>query len=173
MSKTIQDLIDFVPDATEDDVKAAVSSYSRLCSMYAVTELTRSETDDKAYPLPSDFLFKIKVVGDDLPGHYVAGGEVKFTVRPTQDEIALQYGAGHTLDESDEYPLMTDEDAQIIALKLKAIVAGKNDDGVSEYKIGDVQVKGGAAKRVETLEKQYLAAVKAKIGAVGMRSRYD
>ena len=175
MTVTIDTLLAMVDGATEADVNAAVADYSSKNPPLVYGEVTRSATDDKSYPLPADFGFLIRLDDDKtaLPTYFLTGNEIRFTARPYAGVIGVWYGARHIANDQREYPLMADDETHIIALRLKAIVVGNSYDGVSEYKIGDVQVKGGAAKLVDSLNEQYEKAVAVYIGAVGMRSAYS
>ena len=175
MTVIIDDLLAMVTDSTEADVNAAVADYSSKNPPLVYGEVTRSATDDKSYPLPANFGFLIRLDDDKtaLPTYFLTGNEIRFTARPYADTIGLWYGARHVANDQREYPLMADDETHIIALKLKAIVASRDYDGVSEYKIGDVSVKGGSGKLIDSLNKQYEKAVAVYIGAVGMKSAYS
>ncbi len=171
---TIDDLLAMVDGATEADVNQAVADYSSNNPVVVRGEAQRSAEDSRVYPLPADFGFLIRL--DDkavLPGYYIAAGEIAFNTPPYRDTVTFTYAARHVANAQREYPLMADDEAHIIALKLKAIVAGNSYDGVSEYKIGDVTVKGGSGKLIDSLQEQYEKAVAVYIGAVGMRSAYS
>ena len=173
MTVTIDDFLGWVADCTEDDIAAAVADYSIHNPPMLRTELQRDPAEECEYPLPDDYLFRIRFEGCELlPDYYIAAGKVVFSEKPACDAITLWYAAAHLPNANREYPLMGDDEAQIIVLKLRSIVAGKDDDGATEYKIGDVSIKGGARKLASSLQSQYEAAVARKIGSVGLRSRY-
>lgn len=180
MTVTIQSLQALVTGATEDDVLAAVADYSTRNPLTLYAEISRSQEDDQVYDLPADFLFTIKVE-ESVPKNFVLNNQLRFITRPSNDTLHIWYAGKHVANQSDEFENMADDEAHIIALKLKAIVLRNTPvDGKSiglRYRQGDVEVdtKGMPAarqKELETIEDEYLAAIKARIGQIGVRSEY-
>lgn len=186
-------------------VQEAVDDLNRRAPERKITTLT-IVANTASYALPTDFM---KLISLALPlnangllvtdvliplsrtrsreNYYVRGRIITFTPTPTGSmERDVWYAAGHVLDESDEYPDMTSEDARLALMlacanALKAIadsLAAAGSGKIKRYRIGDEEVERSDQKKelsdeAESWRAQYLDAVKARVGVTGARSRVD
>jgi len=197
---------DDVPTATqyENCVREAVADYSRRNSFQRVTTISVvSGTAD--YDLPSDFLRVIKftgltrydgvIIGDagliPVGANFeervmVRGRTLTISPTPTYSQNRdLWYAAGHVLDDSDEYPEMTEEDAGVLMLLAQAkalgLQANKASHDAWQYAIGDERVNkerlaDSLRAQAEALEVRYREAVAGMGGAGrawGVRAPYS
>jgi hypothetical protein len=186
----------------EQAVEDAVADYSRrnpLRRAFTLSIVGGTAT----YDLPDDFLKVItleSLTSSDgvivspsglIPvsatyreRYYVAGAQITFS--PTPQYTAgrdLWYAAAHVLDDGDnEYPDMADGDAAIVMLKARSLALDLQANSMAGdgwmYQVGDEKVdKRGKVENTRQaardLETQYLQAIEAAIGAVGMRADYD
>ena len=185
----------------EQCVKDAVADYSRRNPNQKVTTLNII-SGTASYDLPSDFLFVIRLealasVDDVIISHEglipisalyeerwtIAGRQITFSPTPTYNKSrTLWYAAGHVLNANSEYPDMTDEDASLLMLKAQALALQLQANAAAgnawKYAIGDEQVdKTNQEKAIREqaafLEREYLEAVRAAVGGVGMRADYN
>jgi hypothetical protein len=194
---------DEVPGDTqyEQAVEDAVADYSRRNPLRRLATLSiRSGT--ATYDLPADFLKIITLesltsqdgvivtgaglipVSATYRERYCVTGRRQITFSPAPQYTVdrnLWYAAAHVLDDG-EYPDMTAEDAAIVMLKARSLALDLQANSVAGdgwmYQIGDEKVdKRGKVENTRQaardLETQYLEAVQAAIGAVGMRADYD
>lgn len=150
------------------DLPADFVSLIRLESLLAEGQGVLN-TPQGLIPVPDTFREKVAI----------AGGHITFYPTPTYTATrVLWYRSGHTVDESDSYPDLTDSDARLALLKAQAICLGmqanKAAQAAWQYAIGDERVSKeklaeALAKRAEALEQEYLQAVTASVGPVGLR----
>jgi hypothetical protein len=180
-------------------VTSAVADFAgRLGNVKRVTLPVTAGT--ATYELPPDFLSVIRleatVYGDVyLPAggqivplsaplqretYTVAGRQITFYPTPLATiERTLVYKAGHVLDESQTYPDMTDEEAELVLIKARAnlyryLSMSAAPDGW-RYQIGDVMVdKSNQTKSLSavasTLDTEYRRRINDYIGPAGGRS---
>ena len=185
----------------EQAVKDAVDDYSDRNSMRKVTTLS-IVAGTAEYDLPDDFLRVIRLtaftaqdgavvtsaglvpVGPQFQETFhVAGGKIVFYPTPQYTMARdLFYAAGYVLDDDDAYQDLMRDDARIALLKAQAIALGWQVNaaraaGGWKYQIGDEmvdksQLGAGLGQQADAKESEYLAAVKAKVGSVGMRGDF-
>ena len=116
--------------------------------------------------------------------YYITGLEITFDPEPAYTvDRDLWYAAQYVLDDDGVYQDLTDYDAGLVLLKARALAKGMQELGITtgdilEYQIGDAKVKRGDLVKSlrsarEGLERQYLEAVAAAVGPVGMRADYN
>jgi hypothetical protein len=194
---------DGVPSDTQyrQAVEEAVADYSRRNPLRRLATLS-IQSGVATYDLPADFLKIITLqsltasdgvivsgaglipVSPSYRERYYVAGRRQITFSPTPQYTAsrdLWYAAAHALD-GDEYPDMTDGDAAIVLLKARSAALDLQANSAAGegwmYQVGDEKVdKRGKVENTRQaardLEAQYLEAVRAAIGAVGMRADYD
>jgi hypothetical protein len=193
---------DGVPDDAqyEQAVQDAVADYSSRNPLKKATTLS-IVAGTASYSLPADFLKVIaleSLTSQDgviispaglIPvsatyreKYYVAGGQITFVPTPQYSAPRpLWYAAAYTLDD-DEYPDMTEDVARVVLLKAQSLALGLQANSQAgsgwAYQIGDERVDKskmgpGLRDQAKALEDEYLAAVRAQIGAVGMRADYN
>lgn len=188
-----------VPDAGqyEQCVRDAVADFSRRCPMQRVATLAIVR-GTAAYALPADFLRLIRIASPSAGDGVINSNDGLIPVGPTWRErytIAgltitfypppaysmsrdLWYAAAHVLDDSDEYPDLGGDEAGMVLLKAQALALSLQANAVAgnawTYQVGDERVD--KTKQAESLRNQakglndeYVAAVKAAIGPVGLR----
>lgn len=182
----------------EQAVRDAVEDYGDRNPMRKVTTLS-IVSGTGTYDLPADFLRVIRLtaftvqdgvvvtsaglvpVGAEFQETFhVAGTQIVFYPTPGYTMARdLFYAAGYVLDESDEYADMTSDDGRIALLKAQAIALGFQANAAAgagwKYQIGDEVVDKtalgkGLGGQADAKDGEYLAAVKRKVGSVGMRS---
>jgi len=194
---------DGVPSAAQYEraVRDAVADYGRRNAMQGITTLS-IVSGTASYDLPSDFVKVIRlesvtnvdgvIISDEglvpVSATYeerwmVQGLTMTFWPTPTYTlSRDLWYVARHVLDTDAEYPNMTEEDAGVLMLKAQVLALTLQANAVAgnawKYAIGDESVdKTGQVKALREqagfLEGEYQKAVKAAVGAVGVRARYD
>lgn len=194
---------DNVPSAAQyqQAVEDAVADYSKRSLMRKLKTLS-IVAGTAAYSMPSDFLFVVKVATLQNPTGVVVGNYGIVPLSADYDEqwfvtartltfyptptYALSrdvwYAAGHVLDVNSAYPDMVEEETGIVLLKAQAMViyirANKEMENAWRYAVGSESVsKENLAKamreQAQNFETEYLAAVKARIGVVGLTSDYD
>lgn len=182
-------------------LRKAVSDFSRRAG--PMKRMTISIVPNTAaYTLPDDFLTEIRmelpVIGEvySQPGgqliplntsfreeqYAISGTTITFYPTPqyTMDRI-LWYRAGHILNDSKQYPDMTEEHADIVLLKARAecyryLHMNAAPDGW-RYSIGDVTVdKSGQTRSLREisadLNQEYMDRVEEYIGAVGSQAHF-
>lgn len=186
----------------EKCVKDAVADYGRRRPLEKITTLD-IVNGTAVYDLPTDFLRLIKlerstimdgnvIISDEgiIPvsstyeeRYTIAGVQITFYPTPTYTlSRDLRYVAKHVLDESDEYPDLLDEDAEIVLLKAQALALQKQANAMApnawKYGLGDESVDKtnqvrALREQAEFIEKQYLEAVRAAVGTRCVRADYD
>ena len=186
----------------ERAVRDAVADFSRRNPLRKLATLS-IVNGTATYDLPSDFARVISLeslTGQDgviisdsglIPvsasyeeRYYITGLEITFDPEPSYTvDRDLWYAAQYVLDSDDVYQDLTDYDAGIVLLKARALAKGMQEMGITtgdilEYQIGDAKVKRGDLVKSlrsarEGLERQYLEAVAAAVGPVGMRADYN
>ena len=186
----------------ERAVRDAVADYGRRNPLRKLTTLS-IVSGTATYDLPDDFLRVITLESLTSPDgviisaeglipvsatyserYYITGTQITFDPTPTFTVSRdLWYAATYVLDDSYEYADMTEADAGIVLLKARALAKRMQADGVTagdiiEYQVGDARVKRAdlgksLSSAAVTLEQEYLAAVAAAIGPVGMRADYN
>jgi len=179
-------------------VKDAVADYSRRAPMIVEAELEILSGTER-YTLPADFIRLISLASLSSPNGVlvtpaglvpvpmqtserasVRGLTLVFYPTPEYSLTrAYRYAAAHVLDEDDEYPYLTDEQAStalIMAQSLALIYqANKVVGDAWQYGIGDQRVNkerlaGEIRAQADALREAYLAAVESQAGVPGMRS---
>lgn len=185
----------------EAALRKAVSDFSRRAGPLKRTTIS-IVANTASYTLPDDFLEDIRmempVVGETYvpPGgqliplgtafqeeqYAISGTTITFYPTPqyTMDRV-LWYRAAHVLNESQQYPDMTGEQADIVLLKARAecfryLHMNAAPDGW-RYSIGDVTVdKSGQARSLREvsadLNQEYMDRVEEYIGAVGTQALF-
>jgi hypothetical protein len=186
----------------EQAVEDAVADYSNRNPLRRLATLS-IRSGVATYDLPADFLKIITLqsltsqdgvivtgaglipVSNTYRERYYVTGRRQITFSPTPQYTVdrnLWYAAAHALDDGDEYPDMTDGDAAIVMLKARSLALDLQANSAAGegwmYQVGDEKVdKRGKVENTRQaardLEAQYLEAVQAAIGAVGMRADYD
>jgi hypothetical protein len=193
-----------VPSAAqyEQAVKDALADFARRVPMQKVVTLNMVN-GVATYALPDDFQKIIRVASLANPSgviigtklipvnaetwkerYTVAGKQITFYPTPTYYSIArdVWYAAGYMLDDSGQYPDLTDEAAEAAMLlaqsKVLMLIANAVRQNAWRYSIGDESVdKSGQGKEIaaqaDALREQYLDAVKALNGEYNTRARYE
>lgn len=109
----------------------------------------------------------------------IAGGQITFIPAPTAGATrGLWYAAAYILDGSDSYPTMTPDVARLVLLRARATVLGWQAAAAApvaiSWSIGDESMsKSGVAREYraaqESAQRDYEAALRAHIGAIGLR----
>ena len=178
-------------------VKDAVDDYSNRNPRRKRTTLAMVSGTD-TYDLPADFVRAITLnpmlategvlvtdnglipVSASYEEEYtIAGGQITFYPTPGYTTSRyLWYAAGHVLDDADNYPEMTRDEARVIHLKAQSIAlqmqANKTAQEAWQYAIGDERVSkeklaDSLGKQASQMQQDYLAAVEEQVGPVGMR----
>lgn len=184
----------------EQAVKDALADLGRRAPIQKVVALNMVN-GVATYALPNDFQKLIRVASLANPSgviigtklipvnvetwkerYTIAGKQITFYPTPTYALARdVWYAAGYALDESDEYPDLTDETAEaaILLAQSKALMLLANGlrQNAWRYQIGDETVdKSGQGKEIaaqaDALRTQYLDAVKALNGSYNARARY-
>ncbi len=190
--------VDGVPSDAQYEraIKEAVAEFSRKCGLVKNTLLS-IVSGTAAYALPADFLKLIEIDDPFNPEHNImitTTGIIPFgngsvfeeeltirdrtlTIYPTPAYAAdryMEYKAAWVLDGDNEYPL-TDDEAEIVLLKAKAIAFEKisNADAALDmkYSIGNMSVdlggtSGGYSKRITDFEDKFEHACDRYNGAI-------
>lgn len=179
-------------------VRDAALDLSRRRSLRKRAEIL-VDSGTATYELPADFISLIRLESLLAEGQEVlntpqglipiadtfqeevtiAGGQITFYPTPGYSATRyLWYRAGHVPDESDTYPDMTADEARLVVLKARAaclrLQANQAAQEAWQYAIGDEkiakeQLSDKLAKQADTLEKEYLEAVSAGAGPLGLR----
>jgi hypothetical protein len=181
----------------EHAVRDAVADYSQRVPLQKLATLN-IVSGTATYTLPADFLKVIRLetlasaegvlfTADGLvptgstwrERYYIVGNQITFDPTPQYTMARdLWYAAAYVLDDEEIYQDMTQAVAGVVMLKARSLAMGYQAQAASgeilSYQIGDEKVEKG--KTVEALRKaeqdlngEYLAAVKATIGAIGIR----
>ncbi len=180
----------------EQAVLDAVRDFNRRASRVRVTTLA-VVSGQADYTLPDDFVkfidLSLPVTADSVLNtpaglmalgpswkeqHLINGSTL--TIFPTPAYSAtlwLRYGAGHVLDDSDAYPLMTDEVAAIAllravsaALTLQANAAAQEawQYTIGEERISKEKMAAEFRAQAEANEGKYMAGVAAYVGHIAI-----
>jgi hypothetical protein len=194
---------DSVPSADQYErcVKRAVADYGARRPTKRVTTLS-IVNGTATYDLPDDFhdLVKLESLthrdgiinsGDGLipvsstytEEYSITGRQITFWPTPSYSlSRDMWYLATHVLDDSDEYPYLLDEDAEIILLLAQAKALRLQANAVAgdawKYDFGDERVdKTGQPeslrKQAKLLEQEYQEALSGAIGTKAIRADYN
>jgi hypothetical protein len=182
-------------------VKDAVADYTSRRPLRKLTTLS-IVSGTATYDLPDDFQKVIRLESllsqdgvihscDGLipvsatyeENYYIVAGQITFDPTPQYTVSRdLWYAAKHTLDGSDEYPDMSEDDAGVLLLKAQArclaLQANKAAQEAWQYAIGDERVNKeklaeSLRNQAKALEQEYKEAVKTSVGPIGMRASYN
>lgn len=190
--------VDDVPSPAqyEQAVKDAVQEFSRRCGLIKYGEIA-IVANTATYALADDFMKLISLespIGVDgvvvtntglIPVsadweevYQIANGQITFIPTPTYSVTRdYKYKSAWVLDESDDYPDLGDEEAQIVMIKARQLALEKIGNaqaaaGIQRYSLGAVSVdKSGDAesvtKRLYALHGEFVEACERYNGAHG------
>jgi hypothetical protein len=166
------------------NIVSGTATYDLPDDFLRLIKLERSTVMDGNVIIANEGLIPVSSTYEER--HIIAGGQITFYPTPTYSQSRdLWYAAGHVLDGDEEYPDMTEDDAGIVllkaaacALRRQANAAASGQGNVVEYQIGDERVKksdvaGSLRSQANDMEREYLAAVEAAVGALGVRASYN
>lgn len=164
---------------------SGTATYNLPSDFHSLIEFSTLPTFNGALAISSDGLIPLASgTGLTAEEYEVIGQQI--TIYPTPGYSGtryLWYKAGHYLDGSSNYPIMTEADVAIIMLKARASAwrfYGEGNSGESmSYSFGSVRVDkkptagSSVADRAKGLETEYEDAIKVRIGALLRQQKYN